>query len=283
MKWALSRLSEDEGDWEGMYAVRHGGRPVRDLMRQPKLGKDVNDDFFEKAFPVLFPYGEGGLERERPTKVDSTTLVRRALMYHDRRFRKHNTFPFVVFGIQQKLQVLNSAQLQLRKSNYDRDFQIISNITRKQLQDASEEESQKKSISDPGIRLLRKYVHASAANVQGSNASRTKLRSQIWSTAVIHGPPFLWVTINPSDVHHPIAQVFAGESIDLDNFCAVEGPDSDQRACTIAADPYAAAKFYHFLIQTILECLFGITVTKYQIISSMGIMGEVAAYFGLHE
>ncbi|KAJ3729418.1 hypothetical protein C8R42DRAFT_570374, partial [Lentinula raphanica] len=283
MKWALSRLWDENEMSEGMYAVRRGGQPIPDFIRQAKVGEDITDDFFEKAFPVLFPYGEGGLERERPMKVDNSSLIRRALMYHDRRFRKHSTFPFVVFGIQQKLQALNSARLQLRKSSYDRDIRILLSITREQLQHAAKEESEKKMISDPAVRLLKKYVHASAANVEGSNASHTRLRSQIWSTAVVHGPPFLWLTINPSDINHPIAQVFAGEKIDLDNFIAMEGPDSDRRAANIADDPYAAAKFYHFLIRTILESLFSITVTRYQVKSSMGIMGDIAAYFGLHE
>ncbi|KAJ3764784.1 hypothetical protein FB446DRAFT_656130, partial [Lentinula raphanica] len=283
MKWALSNLWEEKEAAEGMYAVRRGSEPVPDFIRRPRTEVDTLDDFYEKAFPTLFPYGEGGFERQRPTRVDPSTLVRRSLMYHDRRFRKHGTFPFVVFGIQQKLQALNSARLQLKKSSYDRDIRIISSITKEQLQQAAREEAQKKTISDPAVHLLRKYVHASAMKVEGSNASRTRLRTQIWSTAVMLGPPYLWLTINPADIHHPIAQVFARESIDLDHFVAVEGPNADRRAANVAEDPYAAAKFYHFLIQTIFETLFSITVKKFHVYSGMGVLGELAAYFGLHE
>ena len=84
-------------------------------------------------------------------------------------------------------------------------------------------------------------------------------------------------------MHDPIAQVFAGEEIDLDSFNALLGPSKETRARNIAMDPYAAAKFFHFIIQTTLETLFGVSVTSYQVHSSEGIFGIVSAYFGVVE
>lgn len=84
-------------------------------------------------------------------------------------------------------------------------------------------------------------------------------------------------------MHNPIAQVLAGEEIDLDSFHALLGPSKERRARNIAMDPYAAAKFFHFVIQTTLETLFGITVTSYQVHSSEGIFGWVTVYFGVVE
>jgi hypothetical protein len=97
------------------------------------------------------------------------------------------------------------------------------------------------------------------------------------------GPPSLWITINPCDLHNPIAQAFAGENIDLDNFISTLGPDKDQRAQNIADNPYAATQFFHFMIHTILETLFQVKVTQHQMKSSLGILGHVAAYFGVVE
>lgn len=94
------------------------------------------------------------------------------------------------------------------------------------------------------------------------------------------GPPSVWITINPSDLHHPIAQVFAGEQIDLDAFLSTEGPDKDKRAKNIAQDPWAASKFFHFIIDTILTTLFRVKVTGgHQVESGMGIFGRICAYF----
>jgi hypothetical protein len=61
------------------------------------------------------------------------------------------------------------------------------------------------------------------------------------------------------------------------------GPDIDRRAQNIAQDPYAAAKFFHFLIHTILETLFGMKVTNFQVFNKIGIFGRVSAYFGTVE
>lgn len=151
------------------------------------------------------------------------------------------------------------------------------------LEQAQAEEAKGMPISDPAVHLLKSHVSATVGRVMGSDQSRFKLRSQIWSTAIYLRPPYLWITINPSDLHDPIAQVFAGENIDLDNFIATMGPDKDTRAKNVASDPYAAAKFFHFLINTIFETLFQIKSTKYQVKSGMGILGRVAAYFGTVE
>lgn len=96
-------------------------------------------------------------------------------------------------------------------------------------------------------------------------------------------PPSLWITINPCDLHDPIAQVFAGEHIDLDKFDSLLGPSKEKHAENIASDPYAAAKFFHFTIQTILEMLFGVTISGNRVLSTNGIFGWVSAYFSVVE
>ena len=176
-----------------------------------------------------------------------------------------------------------SARIQMRRRNFISDAQLMSTITAEKLELARIEEEKNLPISDPAVRMLRSHVHATSGRVMGSDHSRYQLRSQIWSTSIYLGPPYLWITINPCDLHDPIAQIFAGESIDLDNFLATLGPDKDKRAQNIVDDPYAAAKFFHFMIRTILETLFQIKVTSHQVKSKMGVLGRVAAYFGTVE
>jgi len=53
-----------------------------------------------------------------------------------------------------------------------------------------------------------------------------------------------------------------------------------EQAKNITDDPYAAAKFFHFMIATILETLFQIKVTPAQVKSGIGVFGQVAVYFG---
>ncbi|KIK28379.1 hypothetical protein PISMIDRAFT_91012, partial [Pisolithus microcarpus 441] len=260
MAWGLSNLWV-EGR-EGAYAVRHGDCPVNDFGWPRKnavsVAEDVSDkqtNFFERAYPCLYPYGEGGIERQQEVPLDFVEHIRWAMRYHDRRFRKHETYPFVCFGILQRRQALGSAR----------------------------EEERNQPITDPAIRLLRQHLYSTAGRVVGTDQSRYQLRSQIWATSIMLNPPSLWITINPCDLHDPIAQVFAGENIDMDQFVRMLGPTKDVRAQNMAADPYAAAKFFHFMLKTIIHTLFGITATPHQLLHNKGVFGTVNAYFGVVE
>ncbi|KAG2366209.1 hypothetical protein BDR07DRAFT_1480460 [Suillus spraguei] len=90
-------------------------------------------------------------------------------------------------------------------------------------------------------------LYAVQVNVVGTDKLRISIRTYIWGMTILRNPPSLWVTINPTDTHDPIVQVFAGEEIDLDLFDCTAGPDSAQHAKIVADDPYTAAKFFHFI------------------------------------
>lgn len=91
-------------------------------------------------------------------------------------------------------------------------------------------------------------------------------------------PPSLWLTINPCDLHDPIAQVFAGQDIDLDHFVATAGPAKEDRAINIANDPFASALFFRTIITIVLETLFGIRASERKITREKGVFGYVNGY-----
>jgi len=90
----------------------------------------------------------------------------------------------------------------------------------------------------------------------------------------VFGPPSLWITINPSD-QDPIAQVIAGADINLDHFDATAGPTAEQRATNIASDPFASAKSFHFIINTLLDVVFSIRRTPKGLEHRPGVFGTV--------
>jgi hypothetical protein len=141
-------------------------------------------------------------------------------------------------------------------------------------------------ISNPIVKALRSHISGLRAKVMGTDESRIKIRGQIKGMCVMKGPPSLWLTINPSDTEDPIAQVLAGKGIDMDSFVKTSSPaNSEQCLATIAADPYAAAKFFHFVIAVLLEELFGIVTYRRgtQVMQNGGIFGNVASYIGMVE
>jgi hypothetical protein len=73
MLWGLSNLWRQ--DKEGGYKVHHGTRPVMDFpSRTNEDARQLN--YFEQAFPLLFPYGIGGMEENRPVKLSLCEHVR---------------------------------------------------------------------------------------------------------------------------------------------------------------------------------------------------------------
>jgi hypothetical protein len=283
MTWGLRNLYQRTE--EDAYAVRHGA-PVS-TFGQPPAGAVAQDpdrpNFWERAFPLLYPYGVGGIERDRPVKVSLVEHARWSMCYWDRRFRLHGTYIFVAYSILQRRQTFSSARIEMNRRDFDATAHILSTITPEDLRQAADEEEKGLSLSNHAVRVLKNHMHATSRRVIGSDAARFQLRNQIWSTTVYLNPPSLWMTINPDDLHDPIAQIFAGEDIDMDDFVRTAGPDKNRRSHNIASDPFAAARFFNFIITLMLECLFGIKSTPSRIYSTMGLLGHIRAYFGTVE
>ncbi|KAF8836127.1 hypothetical protein BDN67DRAFT_984165 [Paxillus ammoniavirescens] len=112
-----------------------------------------------------------------------------------------------------------------------------------------------------------------------------RICSFVWGLTVKMGPPSLWITINPADIHDPVAQVFTGVKIDLDHFDQTAGPDSTLHSIHITQDPYAALKFFHFTICAVIDSLFGIySAHKGSTLRrKIGIFGIVEGYIGTVE
>lgn len=273
------------------FAVKRGSSFVNEYGRRDELTEELtnggtsNPNHLYGAFPTLFPYGEGGFEVPRPRKVPYETHTRWALEYQDKRFRKDLHFIFQVFGVIQKRKVCSSVKLQIDKAQYRRHEMAIRRLKPLDLLKAAEEEKRKAPITNPAVRSLRELVSSLRTKVPGTDESRTGMRSQIWGLTTMKNAPSIWLTINPSDTNDPIAQVLAGEDINLREFIRTAGPNPTQRAQNVASDPFAAAKFFHYIISIVLEELLGIKVHKDRgkIAHKKGILGIIEAYIGAVE
>ena len=272
------------------YSIRRGSAFVNEYARSDPVtglrtdGGPSNPNHLMGCFPTLFPYGVGGFETERPINVPYETHAKWSMLYADKRFRKDIQFPFQVFGICQKREVCRSSVLQMKRSHFNQQINLISTLTPDDLIKASQEESRKVRFTNPAVQALREQLGAVRTRVKGTDESRQHVRSKIWGTNLIFNPPTLWITINPADTHDPIAQVFAGVEIDLDHFCDTAGPNNSQRATNVTEDPFSSAKYFHFIIKCVLEILFGITKTSNgRIHREEGIFGNAQSYIGTVE
>jgi hypothetical protein len=273
------------------YAVRHGSTFVNEYAWVDSSGVRTDGGPEDPhhtmgCYPWLWPYALGGIETRRRVGVTYNTHVQTCLQYPDRRFRLDPSFMFQAFSVLQKRQVCSSACLQVSKKSFLQHQQAFRSLTAHDLNVASGEESRKVPFSNPVVKALRSQLSSVRAKVMGTDESRIKIRSQIRGMSMIKGPPSLWITVNLSDTGDPIAQVLAGEDINLDLFTNTVGPDSARRSLNIAADPFAAAKFFHFVIGAMLEELFGIkgySKQTHDVRRTDGIFGKVASYIGTVE
>ena len=236
---------------------------------------------YRRAYPHLFPYGHGC-----PDEGDGVSLVeyfRWAMRYADGRFRKDKHFFFDLFGIQQKREVSRSAKLTVQRKDWKRISSELGTITDSDIQHAIEEESAKQPVSNVALSHFLRAATITRASVIGSDASRFRFRSQIWGTSIVFGNPSLFLTINLSDHHDPIAQFLTGEDIDLDNFCNALGPSQEQRSRNITADPFAAAQYFNVVVAAILEHLIGVKIEQNKVRSVPGVLGLIDSYFGMVE
>jgi hypothetical protein len=84
--------------------------------------------------------------------------------------------------------------------------------------------------------------------------------------------PALFITLNPSDINHPLLAVMAGMEADI-----WRSMDYHSRACFVAENPGPAAQFFDFMIKSFLNIVIRYGDNK------PGLFGFCNAYYGMVE
>ncbi|KAF7305722.1 ATP-dependent DNA helicase [Mycena chlorophos] len=245
------------------YLIRRGNTLVNEYPRtrngQPdgeRFAGDPGDaNHMLGAFPVLFPYGCGGIEVDRQSPVSYADHVKWALEYGDRRFRRDFHFMFMAFSALQRRQICYSACLQIKRSTFLANEAAFLRLKPTDFHVAAQEEAQKKPISNPVIRALRQQLTTVRPRVMGTDESRIQIRSQVWGMSLQYNPPAIWATLNLSDTGDPVAQVLAGAEIDLDDFGA---PTATMMRAALQSDDFRI-KMQSFIRQNIRAHISGTT------------------------
>lgn len=269
--WAIRRSSDFVNEY-----------PRRDSQGNLTDGYGANPNHLLGSFPWLFPYGKGGFEVNRPSKVSYEQHARWAIRYEDKRFCLDFHFIFQVFGVLQKRSLCAAATLQISKSTFQRYEAQISHLTSSDFETAAEEERSHRPFSNVVMQAMRRTISFVRANVMGTDESRTKIRSYIWGMCIKKNPPSIWLTINPADTQDPVAQVLTGKDIDLDHFIAQDYSLLDS---SVTNDPHASASFFHLMINAILQHLLGIrrTTHNHPCEIETGVLGDINGYIGTVE
>jgi hypothetical protein len=186
----------------------------------------------------------------------------------------NHSFIFVVFNLLQRRDACFNAQLIASKPYFRSSAHEIQSLNSNDIETALKNISEKTydTRSNNALSKLLNHIKTVGGRVMGSAYSRTALRTKIHALIYNQGLPSIFLTLNPADVHSPVALYFAGVKLDLNNIQTETLMDSYKRAEIIASHPVATAKFFHLLISNILDTMI-----------VGGVLGPVKAYFGTVE
>lgn len=268
---ALLSPSVDTASPEGVYGIRPGGSFL----------SEYDASMYRRAYPVLFPYGRG--VPCGPGVVDLRAYFSWAMRYTDGRFKRSPNFYFDIFGIVQKREVSQRAALRLSRSSWSRLAPRLQRLSPDDFAQAMDEESRKIPISNSTIAEFVREVAIIRGNMVGSDAARSSMRPDIWGTCIYFGNPWIWLTINPADIHDPIVTYLLDSCFDLEAFDPLDGPSSTDRQKRLVEDPFIAAEYFNIVISAILHHLVGVKKQGSSVSSIPGVLGDVCAYYGIVE
>ncbi len=253
-----------------------------------KAGDKFVPDFQNPAlltwlFPHLDPWGIGGFYHPSRTRAVSMEQQLKYLLELDEgRFEGDPDFAFVYFNILQKKSVCDSVRFRVKESQQRRIVAALLAVDKTLLQQTIrrfQHDPTYKPTSEGEINMLTLIDSVSAVlpNIPGTTGHKLSLRNEIRALINFQGTPAFFVTINPSDIHHPLVRLFAGEQIQLDDATAGEELTSWQRKLLAAKNPSACARFFHTMISSFLNI-----VLRYGK-AEKGLLGKCTAYYGTVE
>ena len=238
-----------------------------------------NPDFWTLAYPCLFPYGIGGCN---DTYQKLHIWLKHLLNHRDDRFRKDYSFMFVGYSISNVRAVCRQTKFSIcRPGNDDNVLSVSSKDLEKAFESIKKSKSSNPHITDPTVRQLLDQIRSVGKNLPGSDFQRRSLQHEIRALMVKLGLPSFFITINPADYHHPLVLHFAGKKVNLDAPFEGDWITKEERARLVADDPVAAAKFFHYLVETWLECILG--VNSQLKMNEVGVLGRTTGYYGTVE
>ncbi|KAJ2916205.1 hypothetical protein MD484_g4202, partial [Candolleomyces efflorescens] len=206
------------------------------------------------------------------------------LQIEDSSFEEDPEFAFVVYNIIRKKEVSRTLRFRVPVAKYATIVEQMVNLDRKIVMELEE-----KFRRDPGYAILEdsernilriaESISPVAKNIPGSAATRIAMRNEIRALINYRGPPTLFITINPSDIHNPIVSVLANRCTTAESMMAALGQTSRQRVLAGAKRPAASAMFFDAIMDAFIKIILAYDKTG----KSRGVYGVCDAYYGTVE
>ena len=269
-----------------MKALSHcinGGMFVRSHSGDKFMPDFENPSLMTWLFPYLDPWGIGGFhEQSRIIPISMEEQLKYLMAIDDSPFQKDPDFAFVYFNILQKKAVCDSVRFRVAAADQERIVRDLLSVNKEELDRLIARLKANKSYqahTDEEKRILQLVtrIGVSLHNIPGTAGYKLKMRNEIRSLVAFRGTPAFFVTLNPSDVHHPLVSLLCGNDINLEAMERGQELTEWQRKLLVSRNPAACAKFFHTIISSF------ITIVLRCGRKGRGILGKCTAYYGTVE
>ncbi|KAG1871659.1 hypothetical protein F4604DRAFT_1583006 [Suillus subluteus] len=202
------------------------------------------------------------------------------------RFQEHYSFPFTVFNVIQRREMLLHANLKVKCTNFDSfaaDFAMVSPIAVSNVSNriAKGDHNFAFTPGEKKVRALLKQVNLVMRHAPGLSAPQVIMRNEMRGFMIEQGLPSFYVTVNPADVYNPIVKFLAGSEIDVENLLSTDVPDYWLQSVQIAKNPALGVKFFNIFMEAFIRTLLGSGHKNLKL--EGGVLGVVKAHYGCVE
>jgi hypothetical protein len=177
----------------------------------------------------------------------------------------------VAFDVIRRGQTLSKVTIRTKQKSWKRTQRLLESLTVDDLRQAAYEEQKHHRISNPAVMELLKSLGQIGGATSGSDERKSYMLTELKSSFVYYGCPVIYLTINPGDRHSPLALLYAGIKINVNNFIPDEYSFTD-RVQALLQNPLAVVEYFHSMVGAIIE-----GVLKQEM------FGELVHYYGTIE
>lgn len=238
-----------------------------------------NPQSYPQMFPWLFPYGLGGIGKPEHRRVfGEMSHKKHLLMYYDKRFQTDLYFPMIAFNHEQIKGCTTGSFLLTKKRNFPRFAQELETLDLTTLADITDRMIDGELVKPETdaeklcFRILSEVDHV-GGYVTGSLTKKKYMRNEVWALISFLTAPSWFLTLTFADNRHPLSLYYADEDITF----KPEIRTSHSRNLLCAQNPVAAARFFHYMVQSFIKHVLGVGSDH------DGLFGETAAYYAAVE
>lgn len=242
-----------------------------------------NPSIITWLFPHLDPWGIGGFHHAgRIVTISMFDQLCHLLKVDGSPFQRDPEFAFVFHNVCQKALVAQSLRFSVSRSVYRKVASDILSIDPDTLMQLNEEcrkdpHYRPKGDNEKKIFKVLADIRTVSKHLPGSDGYKVMMRNEIRALINYKGTPTLFITINPSDVDHPLVRLLGGEDMCLDDINRGEELSKWQRSLFAAKNPSACAVFFDLMITQFIK-----TILRYGR-GDEGLYGRCSAYYGTVE